>query len=163
MDNKVEKAMDNLAAPQGDVREKILAFEDVLSKHKGAFFGDTPNCPLTHRFADGIYTREIFIPAGTHIVGKIHKLSHPIFLMSGTVDVVSESGGYVQLTGPMTMITPAGTKRAFRAITDVVWVTVHPNPTNTQDLDVIEKNVIAESYEEFQKFVDNKESAILNP
>lgn len=153
--------MKDLSTPeQGALRGKILGFEAVLAKQQGAFFGDAVSCPLTHKFTDGIYVREIFIPAGTYIVGKIHKHGHPNFLMSGTVQVVTESGGVETLKGPLSMISPPGTKRALRAITDLVWVTVHHNPTNTQDLDELEKIVIAESYEEYHRFIEKKDSLL---
>jgi hypothetical protein len=138
-----------------------MAFEDRLSEQKGAYFGDSVNCPLTHKFTDGIYIREIHIPAGTYIVGKIHKHSHPNFLMSGIVDVVTELG-CERLEGPLSMISPPGTKRALRSITDLVWITVHHNPTNTQDLAELEKIVIAESYDEYFKFIEGAESKKLN-
>lgn len=157
MENGVAVAMKDLEAQEkGVLREKIIEFEGVLARQEGAFFGDTANCPLTHKFADGIYVREIFIPAGMYIVGKIHKHAHPNFLMSGTVEVITESGGKQTLTGPLSMISPPGTKRALRSITDLVWITVHHNPTNTQDLAELEKIVIADSFEEYHKFVEGK-------
>jgi len=159
MEKKVATAMKDLQTyQQGELREKIMGFEDLLAKQPGAYFGDSKLCPLIHKFTDGIYVREIFIPAGTHLVGKIHKHEHPNFLMSGTVQVVTETGGYETLKGPLSMISPPGTKRALRALTDLVWITVHHNPTNTQDLDEIEDFVIAPSYEEYQRFIDKKEN-----
>jgi hypothetical protein len=142
----------NDLAQSGAIRESILDFQDFLSKEEGAFFGDSVHCPLKHSFADGIYVREIFIPAGTYIVGKIHKHQHPNFLLSGTVNVITEGGGEETLTGPLSIISPPGTKRALFSITDLVWVTVHHNPTNTQDLEKLEKIIIAESYDHYHKF-----------
>lgn len=138
-----------------NVREQLQDFETEIKKKDGAFVGDSEICPLKHSFTDGIYVREIFIPAGTYIVGKIHKHEHPNFLLSGEVDVVTEEGS-VRLKGPMSMISPAGTKRALHAITDLVWTTIHHNPTNTQDMEKLEKIVIADSYEEYERFKNKK-------
>lgn len=138
--------------PAENTREKIIEFEELISKQEDAFFGDTPYCPVKHSFADGIYVREIFIPAHTYIVGKIHLHSHPNFLLSGTVLVVTEGGGEEKLTGPLSIISPPGTKRALYSLSDVIWVTCHANATNTQDLDELEKIVIAESFEEYDKY-----------
>lgn len=135
-----------------EIRQDIIDFENQLAKEEGAFFGDTNYCPLEHSFTDGIYVRKIFIPAGTYIVGKIHKHEHPNFLMSGTVDVITEDKGVERLVGPLSMISPPGTKRALRAITDLTWITVHHNPSNTKDLNVIEDFVIAEDYEAYNRF-----------
>ena len=34
------------------------------------------DCPLVHRFTEGLYVREIFMPAGSLITSKIHKTQH---------------------------------------------------------------------------------------
>lgn len=158
-EQSISVAMDKLKTRrQSEMRERIMDFEDKLAQHPDAVLGDADICPLTHKFTDGIYVREIFIPKGTYIVGKIHKHEHPNFLMSGTVEVVTESGGFETLKGPLSMISPAGTKRALRAITDLVWITVHHNPTNTQDLAELEKIVIAPSFDEYHRFIEKKQS-----
>lgn len=145
---------DVLSAPKS-FREGVKEFENHIGNQDGAFFGDSDVCPLKHTFSDGIYVREISIPKGMYIVGKLHKHSHPNFLLSGTVDVVTEFGKE-RLTGPLSMISKAGTKRALFAVTPLVWVTVHENPTNTQDLAELEKLIIADSYEEYDMFVESK-------
>ncbi len=134
------------------VRKSILDFESVAKNQKGAILGDSEYCPLKHTFSDGIYVREIYIPADTYIAGKIHKHSHPNFLLSGTVKVVTEEHGGEILVGPMSMISAPGTKRALHTLTDCVWVTVHVNPTNTRNLEELEKIVIADTYEEYDRF-----------
>lgn len=154
-----ELQLENLA--QSHTRDAILGFESVLAKQEGATFGDTVECPLKHSFTDGIYVREISIPKGMYIVGKIHKHAHPNFLLKGIVDVVTESGGLERLEGPCAMISPEGTKRALRTITDVVWITVHHNPTNTQDLDKLEEIVIADSYESYGQFKKLNQSPVI--
>jgi len=137
---------------EAKVRENILDFEDALAQVPTATKGDRKDCPLKHSFADGIYVREIFIPADMLLTGKIHKHAHPNFLMKGKVKVVTEGAGEEVLEAPVSMISKAGTKRIVYTITDTVWVTVHHNPTNTQDLLVIEDNVIAKNYVEYEKF-----------
>lgn len=141
-------------------REKIFDFEDKLSQVEGAFKGDNELCPLKHSFAPGIYVREIRIPAGTWITGKIHKHSHPNFLMSGTVDVFTESNGTERLVGPMVMISPAGTKRALYAVTDLHWCTVHFNPSNTEDLKKLEDEIIVKNYKEYEFYKSKKNTLI---
>ena len=133
-------------------REDILDFQDIISNMEGAFHGDTELCPLKHTFADGIYVREITIPKGTCGVGKIHKHDHPNFLLKGKVKVITEGKGFEVINAPCAMISDAGTKRIVETLTDTVWVTVHTNPTNTRDLVVLEKHIIAESFEVFEKF-----------
>lgn len=135
-----------------DARDSIMFVEESILNTEGAYVGDSDRCPLKHHFTDGIYSREIFIPAGELIVGKIHKHEHPNFLMSGTVLVFTESEGEQVITGPCFMISPAGTKRTLYAETDLVWITVHSNPTNTTDLKVLEEEVIANNFLEYDEF-----------
>jgi len=130
----------------GGVRQQLYALQEAI--------GDLPevDCPLQHTFAPGLYIRTIFIPAGTLIAGKIHKHTHGNVLSMGEVLVITEEGGLERLCGPMTMVSAAGTKRAVRALTDVVWTTMHLNPTNETDLDKIEAEVIAKTFEEYEQF-----------
>lgn len=140
-----------------EVRDKILELEKSVSETEGAFFGDSDVCPLKHSFADGIYVREIFLPKGVLVVGKIHKHEHPNFILKGEVTVFTESGGCERIKAPCSMISPAGTKRAVLAKEDTVWVTVHSNPTNTQDLKELEDLIIAKNYDEYEKCVAEKQ------
>lgn len=129
----------------GSDRDSILRFEKALSSQPGAVVGDNDGCPLKHSFAPGVYVREIFIPKGTVLTGKIHRHEHPNFLMKGEVIVVTEFGGREHLKAPMSMISKAGTKRAVYAIEDTVWITVHL--TNETDLKKIEDEIIAPTYD----------------
>ncbi|MCX5726879.1 MAG: hypothetical protein NT030_06900, partial [Candidatus Saganbacteria bacterium] len=138
-------------------RSAILDFQKRLFSVPGCGFGDLPECPLKHSFADNCYVREIFIPKDMVIVGKIHKHSHPNFLLSGEVTVFTEEKGLQRLKGPLSMISSAGTKRVLYSHTDLVWVTVHYNPTNTKDIGQLEDEIIAKSYEEFESYcLENK-------
>lgn len=126
-------------------REEILALESALRTLPETKLGDQENCPLKHSFADGVYVREIFIPKGMLIVGKIHKHSHPNFLLKGDVSVVTEEG-YKRIKGPCAMISPAGTKRVVYTHEDTVWITVHV--TKETELDRIEEEIIAKNFDE---------------
>jgi len=128
-----------------------VQFEETMGQIPGAVFGDSDLCPLTHTFAEGIYVREIFIPAGTIVVGKIHKYEHPNFLLRGSVIVVTEEGGSEHLVAPLSLISPAGTKRVVVALEDTVWVTVHA--TTLTDPQAIEAEIIAKSYEDYEAFL----------
>jgi hypothetical protein len=134
-------------------RENILAFEQEVSKLPGVVFGDSDMLPLKHSFADGMYVREMFIPKGHWVIGKIHKHSHPSFLMKGKILVITEQGKQV-LDAPLTVIAPAGTKRIGIALEDTIWVTCHA--TKETDLDKIEEDVIVKSFEEFDQLQGGK-------
>lgn len=128
----------------GSVRQKLYALQGAV--------GDLPevDCPLHHVFAPGAYARTIYIPKGTVVVGKIHKHQHLNVLSKGAVSVLTEAGGVERYVGPLTMVSSPGTKRAVYAETDVVWTTIHL--TNETDLEKIEDEVIAKTYEEYEQF-----------
>lgn len=131
-------------------RTQIQAFEAWLTQHPEAVQGDSEQFPLVHRFAPGVYVREIFIPAGSLLTGKLHKQAHPVFLMQGAIRVYTEGGGMQELVAPLVFIAPAGTKRAALALEDTVWVTVHA--TSSTDLEAIEAEVIAPSFEALEQW-----------
>lgn len=102
------------------------------------------DCPVTHRFSDGIYLREIFMPKGTRIIGKIHATEHFNVLLTGKVTVITAEGEeYIE--APYTFISKAGVQKVVVIHEDCQWQTLHV--TDKTDLDEIEKDVIVESYD----------------
>lgn len=152
------KEMNTITLNPEETRKKITDFENILKSVPGAKTGDMDECPLIHKFADGIYVREIFIPKGTVVVGKIHKHSHPNFLMKGEVTVVTENGGTERLKAPLSMISKSGTKRVVIAHEDTVWVTVHV--TESQNLEKIEEEVIAKTYDDVPSLIKGEISCL---
>lgn len=104
------------------------------------------DCPLVHRFVPGIYAREIFMPAGTFAVGKIHLHDH-ISTILGDVSFASTIEGVRRVTGMETFTSSAGVKRAAFCHADTWWTTFHPNPTNTRDLAELERLLIAPDFD----------------
>jgi hypothetical protein len=136
--------------PQRQARSLLLQLEQAIASCPTAFHGDSVHCPLKHSFGNGIYMREIFIPKGTVLTGKIHRHAHPNVLLKGVVEVFTENGGLEHYEAPMTMISQAGTKRAVLALEDTVWITFH-NVGEERDLEKIESMVIAPDYEAYDR------------
>lgn len=127
-------------------QEKIVAFEEQLAKAPGAVIGheaDESIFPLKHTFVDGAYVREIFMPAGAFLTSKIHKVKHPFFVLKGKCSVLTENGVQT-ITAPYYGVTEPGTKRVLYIHEETIWVTVHV--TDSQDLAVIEDQVIAKTF-----------------
>lgn len=97
--------------------------------------------PPVHRFADGLYAREITIPADTLMTGKVHLHEHVSIMLSGDMTVLTE-GGIKRVQGPQVFISPAGTKRVGYAHSETRWVTVHVNADNGQDVGQIETRLV---------------------
>lgn len=102
-----------------------------------------------HYFASGCYVREMRIPAGVLVVGKIHKLDHIAILMQGRVTITSEKGSETH-TAPKIMVAPPGTKRVAFAHTDTIWASVHPAGDET-DPEKLEERLIAKNFEELEQ------------
>jgi hypothetical protein len=102
--------------------------------------------PVTHTFADGIYTREIFLPKDSVVVGKLHKTEHFNFLLSGKVRVTHDHcPESVILNAPIYFVSKAGMQKVVFAIEDSRWLTVHRTDSETPE--EVEEEVIAESYD----------------
>lgn len=130
-------------------REKIFELQEAMEKLPCAL----DKFPLTHHFAPGVYAREMFLPAGHTIIGKIHKHAHINIISKGKVVVYTEEGPQV-LEGPHTFTSLAGTKRAVHVLEDTIWMTIHI--TNKTDLAEIEEEIIAKDYNEVSNFLEEE-------
>lgn len=105
--------------------------------------------PVTHRFSRGVYARELFIPQGTVLTGRIHKYSQINILLRGDISVLTEDG-VKRLQAPAVFESPAGCKRAGYAHEDTVWITICG--TGTTDPDVLEDELTTRSYAEYDSW-----------
>ena len=94
-----------------------------------------------HHFAKGLYAREIVIPAGTILTGKVHAEEHLNIVSKGRIAVWTEDG-MREVAAPFTMVSRPGTKRVGLAIEETVWTTIHANPTDDTDLALLEAKLI---------------------
>lgn len=93
-----------------------------------------------HHFADGLYAREITIPAGTLLSGKIHRTRHLNVISAGEISVWTEGEPVRRIRAPFTFVAEPGTRRVGFAHEDTVWTTVHATPET--DLDILEAALI---------------------
>ena len=92
-----------------------------------------------HYFSGGMYCRKLTRPAGTLIVGKVHKKDHFFLCAKGEIIAWSE-GGMRHLYAGDVICSKPGTKRVTLAVTDAIGITFHK--TNKTNLDKIEKELI---------------------
>jgi hypothetical protein len=83
------------------------------------------HCLTTHMFTDGMYIREIFMPAGSLITSKVHKTEHPYIVSYGKVAVSIDGDDWDEITAPYTGITKPGTRRVLYILEDCIWTTFH--------------------------------------
>ncbi len=118
-------------------REEILALQAVLETMPQV------EIETTHHFSKGLYAREIFIPKGTILVGKIHKYQSLNILSQGDITILTEFGAK-RLRAPFTVVSPPLTKRIGYAHEDTVWTTIHA--TEETDLEKLEGELILPTF-----------------
>ena len=79
---------------------------------------------MEHAIHGGLSHRKLFRPAGTLIVGRVHKVDHLFICISGEIIAWSETGMRTLKAGDI-IESKAGTKRVTLAKTDAVAMTVH--------------------------------------
>ena len=116
---------------------------------------DSDLVPIKHYFMDGVYVREMFMRKDTAVVGAIHKHLHMCFLLTGRITVANEKET-IEHIAPCFIISTPGIKRVLYAHEDSVWFNTHKNPSNIEDLDQLERDIVAISYEEYEEYIKNK-------
>lgn len=117
---------------------------------------DIASMDVRHHFAQGMYAREMIIPKGTLITGKVKKHEHISVLSAGFVTEVTEAG-VQHIKAPYTMVSLPGTKRVVLAHETTVWTTIHI--TDETDLAKIEAELIVNSDEEFTELLQKLEGS----
>lgn len=125
--------MNDLDFPNHVSREQVERLQAEMVK--------MPQAELTteHHFSPGMYMRKVFRPAGTLIVGKVHKEPHFFLCAKGEIIAWTENGMKRLQAGDVVESKP-GTKRVTLAVTDAIGVTIHR--TDKTDLDEIEAELI---------------------
>jgi len=122
------------------IRESVAKLEEAMEQHpdKVDLYSQA-----VHHFADGVYARELFMPAGTTITSLIHKTDHFCFVLKGKAEVVDEGAGIVTVEAPCMLRTLAGTKRALHILEDSLWVGVYANPDEEREIEDIAQRIIS--------------------
>tara|TARA_R110001606_G_C15043213_1_gene612502 strand:- start:86 stop:544 length:459 start_codon:yes stop_codon:yes gene_type:complete len=144
-------------------RSKILEFEKLLientdGKNIISDKGEVVHCeqfPLKHSFADQVYVRQMDMKKDTLVVGAIHNHLHVWFLLTGSLTVVTETSQEDYLA-PCYVISKPGVKRVIYAHEDSIFVNIHKNPDNTEDIDKLEARIVSKNYKEYEKYTNQK-------
>ena len=154
----VARAM--VAADPLPASEVGAAVEQLVLEMLGA--GMRADIPPAASFADGMYAREITIPAGMLCIGRIQRRPHISVLLQGEISMLNATGGVTRLKAPCTFASPAGVRKLGIAHTDVVWTTVHSlaeceieNPATATN-EELEGFLVVDSPEDFMKFIEQR-------
>jgi hypothetical protein len=128
------------------IANRALIDETVIRMNEGLASGEfePPVCPVEHRFSPGLYLRQVTMPAGAAVIGKIHSTEHFNIVLTGKCTVITAEG-IEEITAPHTFISKAGVKKVVIVHEECIWQTTHV--TESTDLEEIEKQVIVESYD----------------
>ena len=125
--------MNDLELPNYVSREQVERLQEQMAV--------MPQAELVteHQFSPGMYMRKLYRPAGTLIVGKVHKEPHFFLCAKGEIIAWTENG-MKRLQAGDVVESKAGTKRVTLAVTDAIGITIHR--TDKTDLDEIEAELI---------------------
>lgn len=144
----IPKSVEDRIANKPNIKEGIMKIQNFMEKQPGVMHG---NCfPLNHSFGDGLYIREITMPKNMLVVSRLHKFTHPYFILKGKVSVMTEDG-VQHIQAPFAGMTKAGTKRVLYIHEECVWVTVHSNPENKTKTDELENDICVDNFEDYDK------------
>jgi quercetin dioxygenase-like cupin family protein len=90
-----------------------------------------------------MYVRQLFLPKGTRLVGKMHAQENFFLLLSGDMTIWSTEGRKRVGAGFMAVTKP-GDKRVGYAHEDSVCLNFHPNPDDETDLILLEQRYIVD-------------------
>ena len=141
MDEITTRKNQKITKNRDAIQSKSLMLKDQISTGEL----QSQECPVTHRFNKCCYLREILMPAGTRIIGKIHATEHFNILLTGKVTVVTAEGSeYIE--APHTFVSKAGVQKVVFIHEDCLWQTVHV--TDKTNIEEIEKEFIVEDYDQ---------------
>lgn len=106
-----------------------------------------------HYFAKGLYARELFMPKGSAVTGKIHTKEHLVIILYGDVSVASNEG-VTRYVGPCTFVGKAGSKRALYMHEDTLWTAIHSTEETT--VEACEATLATNSYDDFLLITGDK-------
>jgi hypothetical protein len=97
-----------------------------------------------------LYMRQMKMKAGSMVISAMHHTNHFWFLLSGKVNVIADEE-QVEHVAPCWSYSFKGTKRLIKCLEDCVWINIIANPTNTRDMDKVEKSFFSITLEEYNK------------
>lgn len=123
------------------IREKIKNLEEAMRK-----FPQIEVKP-THYFAKGLYAREVVLPKGMLVTGKVHLVEHLVIISRGDISVLTDNG-VKRIRAPFTMVSKPGTKRVVYVHEETVFTTIHSAPEDETDVKKLEALFVRDNFED---------------
>lgn len=108
---------------------------------------------VKHTFLNGMYMRELFIPKGTLLVGKIHKQPCINVVSKGDISVLTETGS-ARVKAGFSVVSPAGIQKVGYAHEDTVFLNVFR--TDETDPEKIEQAIAWDGFDGYEALSDGR-------
>jgi len=126
-----------------DFKTAILAAEEILLNSDNLISPE-----VIHHFSPGVYAREVRIPKGAVLTGKIHKTEH-LCILNGDIEIASQDGKG-RFTGYLTFLSKPGVKRIGYAHEDTVFTTIHA--IEGTDISELERALVVDTFELYENY-----------
>lgn len=100
------------------------------------------DCPVIHKFGDGLYIRELHMQAGIIAIGHEQRYRHFNVFLKGKVLMLNQDGSKTVLEAPMTFFAEPGRKVGY-VLEDVIWQNIYP--TDETDVEKLEETYLIKS------------------
>ena len=146
-------AFDELEVRPGmTAREKIVFMDVCISTELSPI-----DLPLQHFFTNGMYARQMFLPAGAVLTGKLHLHDHFFMVNQGDISIFSsDTGMATRVQAPFFCVSKAGVRRAGFAHEDTIVTTIHICPT--EDLEEAERLLVVDTFEDYENWLLEQEN-----
>jgi len=132
-----------------NIKDFIVSNNDIEGFYgDGKSIAEMPDVSIKHQFADQIYIRQMDLKKGQVIVGAIHNHLHAWFLLTGKV-LINNNGELIEHIAPCYTVSKPGSQRLIYAMEDSIFVNIHKNPSNTQDIKELEDTIVSFTKEEY--------------
>lgn len=99
-------------------------------------------CSVVHRFAPGLYIREVTIPGGVFAIGHYQREAHLCVMVRGHVTLVGPDGSTEEVRAPVTYIAQPGRKVGY-VHEEMVWLNIYA--TDETDVEKLEARFLRKS------------------
>ena len=144
---------------QLDIRDRIEKLETELraAVREGSITQTIADCKVDntqaeHYFGAGVYARALWIPAGTVVVGKLHKHDRICIVAQGRCKFLSEFEEG-EVTGPWIGEFKGGSKTAVFAFEDTYWIAC--TRAISRDPDEVLDDLVVDTPDEYTLYIES--------
>jgi len=74
-------------------------------------------------------------------------------LLTGHLAVATEDS-IEEFIAPCYVLAKPGSKRVIYAMEESIFINVHKNPSNTENIDELEKDIVSTTFEDYEQYIN---------